>query len=774
MIHSNILELIGHTPLVELQRLGPVGGVRLVAKLEAKSAGGSIKDRVSLAMIRAAEASGELTPDKTVIEATSGNTGIGLAMVCAVLGYRLMLLMPESASEERKRIMRAYGAELMLTPGHLSTDGAIEEAYRLAREEPDRYVLMDQFNNPASIQAHYEGTAEEIWEQTGGEVTHVVSTLGTSGTAMGLSRRLHELSGTVKVVAMEPHAGHKIQGLKNMQESYPPGIFDKSWPDRIVRVEDEEAFETARRMAREEGLFVGMSSGAAGAAAMQLARELDEAGETGLVVFICPDGGERYLSTPLFALEQREGPRVFDLASGGKTPLVRRPDGLGIFTPGPSLDVPGDLQAWRRILLAETLARRLNARGVPARCLVGLADMDDRALEASRAKGISREALAREVRKELGETAAKLGVDASLVSFAGASGESSTPVELTTTLLSRGLAYEKLRSVYFDVERDRRYGQTAHKDTSGLRLGHTVDLEAYLKQNPMDFTLLKRASLADLKQGEVLETRWGKVRPSWFVQLAAAAVDNLPGVDVFLVSESQRFPHLENFAAIFGQAARTIPQAWMIAQPVELREAGGHGEPPSVGDLLAEHDPLAVRMWLLSTSYHRPLALAPDSMSMWTRNRRKAQDLYAALAAASEGEARGAEEAAREASELRSSLESCLDDDLALHRFWPSLFSAIRAANGLLGKGGLSGAPAAELLEALREVDGVLGFIDPQAAPIPQAEWPVGAADLVRRRQEARKARDFEQADRLRDELGELGLRVEDTPGGSRLYRTST
>ncbi|MFP5240369.1 MAG: PLP-dependent cysteine synthase family protein, partial [Acidobacteriota bacterium] len=216
MAHADILSLAGDTPLVAIRRLNPNPDVTLLVKLEAKNPGGSIKDRVALAMIEAAQASGELTPDKTVIEATSGNTGIGLAMVCAVKGLKLTLVMPSSASEERKRIMRAYGAELLLTPGHLGTDGAIEEAYRLAREYPERYVLMDQFNNPASIEAHYRGTGQEIWDQTEGRVTHVVATLGTSGTAMGIAKKLKELNPAVKVVAVEPRPGHKIQGLKNM------------------------------------------------------------------------------------------------------------------------------------------------------------------------------------------------------------------------------------------------------------------------------------------------------------------------------------------------------------------------------------------------------------------------------------------------------------------------------------------------------------------------------------------------------------------------------
>lgn len=274
MVSQSVLDLIGNTPLVEIKRLNPNPRVKIYAKIESVNPGGSIKDRVALAMIKRAEEMGEISKDKIIIEATSGNTGIGLAMVCAVKGYKLMLLMPESASEERKRIMRAYGAEIYLTPGHLSTDGAIEEAYRLAREEKDKYVLMDQFNNPASIDAHYNGTGLEIWEQTNGKVTHVVAALGTSGTAMGISKRLKELNSEVQIIAIEPYVGHSIQGLKNMQASYPPGIFDRHKVDKIINIDDDTAFEYTRKLAREEGIFAGMSSGAALAGAVEVAKKI--------------------------------------------------------------------------------------------------------------------------------------------------------------------------------------------------------------------------------------------------------------------------------------------------------------------------------------------------------------------------------------------------------------------------------------------------------------------------------------------------------------------
>ena len=302
-IANSILELVGNTPLIRINRMNPAPGVELLVKLESMNPGGSVKDRIALKMIEEAEASGLLTPGKILLEASSGNTAIGLAMVCAVKRYPLLVTMSESASEERRRILQAYGAEILLTPGHLSTDGAIEEAYRLAREEPDKYVLADQFNNDANWRAHYDGTGREIWEATGGRVDVVVLTMGTTGTLMGTTRILKQLDPRIRVVGVEPFKGHKIQGLKNMKESYAPGIFKPEEPYAIVNVDDDSSFEMARRLAKEEGLFVGMSSGAAMKVAVDEALALGR----GTVVALLPDGGERYLSTSLFVSQTVPG-----------------------------------------------------------------------------------------------------------------------------------------------------------------------------------------------------------------------------------------------------------------------------------------------------------------------------------------------------------------------------------------------------------------------------------------------------------------------------------
>jgi len=766
MIHPTILSLIGATPVVYLNRVFPHPRIRLATKLEAQNVGGSIKDRVALAMIEAAEASGELTPDKTVIEATSGNTGVGLAMVCAVKGYKLTLLMPDSASEERKRIMRAFGAELRLTPGRLGTDGAIEEAYRLAREEPQTYVLMDQFNNPASIAAHYMGTGREIIEQTEGKATHVVISLGTSGTAMGIAKRMKESAPGIQVVAVEPYAGHKIQGLKNMQESYPPGIYDKRALDRIIHIEDEEAFACARRLAREEGILSGMSAGAALAGALRIAGELDEVGEEGLIVFICPDTGERYLSTTLFAPPARHGLGVRSVATGCLEILGSPSGGHALFTPGPSLDELGDLEVWRRIVWLDVLAKALADRGQNVRLAVGLADMDDRALAAAREAKVGLQDFGVQAREFMLAHAKALGVsEAVLFPLAGASQDRA--LGLARKLLAKGQAYEKLRSVYFDVTRDKTYGRTSCVDTAGMNFGYTVDLADYVKENPADFTLLKRATLQDLKLGDVLETEWGKVRPSWFLQLAAAALDSLGTVSVMLVGESHRFPHLDNFSAIWSAGAGVRPMAWMVSQPVTPRDQGAT-VPPLPEALQLADSGAALRLWLLSSSYLKSLSYSSETLDMWTKNQRRLQDAYVAASLGGKGEGL-APELEQAIYDLKTVFAKALDDNLDLAHFWPGLFVFAKTVNARAGK--LSAVEARLIAEQLLACDRVLGFLDHSRLPLAPGSWPPEAVELVKHREAARKAKDFVLADRLRTELASLGLRLEDHALGARLYR---
>jgi cysteine synthase B len=292
----SILSGIGNTPLVEFTNINTNPGLKILGKLEGNNPGGSVKDRPAYYMIKKAEESGKLTKDKIILEPTSGNTGIAIAMIAAAKGYKVKLCMPACVSMERRSVLEAYGAEVVLTPAEEATDGAIRKAHQMHNAEPDKYYMPNQFENENNVLSHYETTGPEIFSQTNGEIDVFVSGLGTTGTIMGVSKYLKEKNPKIKIVAVEPILGHKIQGLKNMHEAIVPAIYNEEcWDEKIV-IEDDLAYQTSRRLALEEGIFVGMSSGAAAAGALQISKKLDK----GTIVVILPDRGDRYLSTTLF------------------------------------------------------------------------------------------------------------------------------------------------------------------------------------------------------------------------------------------------------------------------------------------------------------------------------------------------------------------------------------------------------------------------------------------------------------------------------------------
>jgi len=287
-------DLVGNTPLLELRSISrEVPGVTILGKAEWYNPGGSVKDRPALWMIREGEKSGELAPGKFILDATSGNTGIAYAWIGASSGYKVKLCMPKNASEERKKILRALGVEVVLTDPGEGSDGAIREARRLHAQEPEKYFYPDQYKNPANPRSHYESTAPEIWEQSDGEITHFVAGLGTSGTFVGAAKRLKEYNPEIKVISFEPDSPfHGLEGMKHMSSAIVPEIYDPTIADQNLGASTEEAYEMVKRLAREEGILVGISSGAAVATSLRVAREL----ESGAIVTVLCDGADKYLS----------------------------------------------------------------------------------------------------------------------------------------------------------------------------------------------------------------------------------------------------------------------------------------------------------------------------------------------------------------------------------------------------------------------------------------------------------------------------------------------
>jgi cysteine synthase B len=296
-IGQSVLERIGNTPLLRMERIGrEFPNVQFAAKAEWFNPGGSVKDRPALSMIQAGLASGALRLGKTIIDATSGNTGIAYAMVGAAMGYPVTLCLPDSASHERKRILAAFGAEMIMTPGDEGTDGAIRRVQKIVADQPEKYFYADQYSNPANWQAHYRGTANEIWEQTGGQITHFVAGLGTSGTFVGTTRRLRELNPAIRCISLQPDASfHGLEGWKHMETAIRPAIYDDTLADEDLTVSTEDAYRLVKRIAREEGLLVSPSAAAALSGCFAVARKIPRE-QHAVVVTVFADSGAKYLS----------------------------------------------------------------------------------------------------------------------------------------------------------------------------------------------------------------------------------------------------------------------------------------------------------------------------------------------------------------------------------------------------------------------------------------------------------------------------------------------
>ncbi|HYA42962.1 MAG TPA: pyridoxal-phosphate dependent enzyme, partial [Syntrophobacteraceae bacterium] len=676
-----------------------------------------------------------------------------------------LFTMPETASLERQKILKAFGAELLLTPGPLGTDGAIEEAYNLVRENPERYFITDQFNNPANPAAHYHGTGPEIYEQTDGKVNTVVATLGTTGTAMGILRAMKEKNPAIRVVAVEPLPGHKVQGLKNMKESYVPGIFDRHALDEIVHVKDEDAFEAARRLAREEGIFAGMSSGAAMAAAMKIACAMEE----GVLVAILPDGGDRYLSTNLFTTMLEPDFMFYNLLERRKVEFKPVREGKArICVTGPPLDQSLSISDARRFLFADLLSRFFQAKNFLVDEVVLIPDFDSRTINSSIAAGMCLGPYTQQRFESFLGDLDSLGINRAY-KYPRTTEHLDTIIDFSRTLISKEFAYEKLRSVYFDLSRSSGYGRLSGIDPKKVRAGKTVDLSAYEKLNPSDFALLKRATLSELKMGAYVKTDWGNVIPTWHISAASAAIHDLgPQIDIVVSSMDFLFPHLENLGEI-GEALTGKPFAntWMIAERVWSPKKG------KVADWVDESKPVRkllqmgfsarqVRYWLLSTHYRKPIQATSNNVSNTVRGLKRIDEFIMKVRAC--GGAAGENDQISEMTCIfdQEFLDS-LADDLNIPHALAAIFRFIRTVNPIIDRTGLSSSQKHQMLEIFHRANSILGFFDLDSRPLSPTE-----EKLIQDREIARRQKNWIESDRIRNDLLMCGIRVIDTPAGSR------
>jgi cysteinyl-tRNA synthetase len=751
-MNKSILSRIGNTPMVEIKRLNPNPQVKIYAKLEYFNPGGSIKDRPALAMIEAGERSGELSPGKTVLEATSGNTGIGLALVCAVKGYPLLLAMSEAASQERQKILKARGAQILLTPGHLGTDGAIEEVYRLARENPDKYFMTDQFNNEANWQAHAKGTAKEIWEQTKGRITCLVATIGTSGTAMGLSRGLKRYNPDIRIVGVEPYLGHKLQGLKNMKEAYRPEIFEKSRLDEKPNIEDEDAFEMTRQLAREEGLFVGMSSGAAMAVAAQQAARM----QSGTIVAIFPDGGERYLSTPLFTVREKIELNLFNTLTRSKEPFVPlTPGKVAMYSCGPTAHARMHVGEGRRFVFSDLICRYLAYRGYEVKHIMNITDLDDKTIMGSESTGEPLEAYTSSHIEAIKKDLAKLGVKPA-DRYPKASQHVDEMVHMAERLVNKGYAYEKLRSLYFDISRFREYGQLSGVDINKIKLGAAVDLDEYEKDNPRDFTLLKRSKLTELKRGIYTRTRWGNVRPSWHLQCTTMAQKYLgERYDIHTAGRELMFPHHENGIAIAAALNGKSPAKYWIHCDrvlVKGKKVDDKGNGLTIRELIDHGWPVSqIRYWLISSHYRKPLRFSIRRLEEAGKELARIDYCIKALNKITNGTAYA--ELNQLVYDIKQGFTNAMDDDLNISAAMASIFKNIRRINKLMLAGQIDPPGAAKILDVLEGINSVLNIFNFQREA---SSAEVDA--IVHQREQARKVKNWVLADELRSRLIQMGV----------------
>lgn len=762
-IYDNILDRIGWTPMVPIRLLNPNKNVEILAKMESFNPGGSIKDRAALGMIEDAEKAGELTPDKIILEATSGNTGIGLSLVAAVKGYRILLVMSEAVSEERIKILRAMGADLQFTPAHLSTDGAIEFVYNLIREQPDKYWLADQFNNPSNWMSHYRYTAAEILEQTGGNLDMIVASMGTTGTLMGLARRFKEEKPEVRIVGVEPYMGHKIQGLKNMKESYKPGIFEKHRADRIINVEDDEAFRTTRLLAQKEGIFAGMSSGAAVAVALRLAAEM----EKGRIVVILPDGGERYLSTSLFVDKKKSGLLLYNTLTRRKEEFIPIEENrVGLYSCGPTLCRLMHVGHCRRFVFSDLIRRYLEFKGFTVTHIMNVTDLDNRTIEGAEKAGVSLKEFTEKFYEEFLRDLDSLNIKRA-TRYPKASEHVDDMIQLTGRLLGKGYAYEKFRSIYFDISRFKDYGRLSKIDLDKIQVGKTVDLEQYEKENPRDFTLLKRSTLNELKTGLFYQTPWGNVRPSWHMECPTMALKYLGETyDIHTSSCDLVFPHHENDIAI-SQAVTGKPPAnfWIHSELVMI-----DGKKPSstlgnstytVRHILGKgYTGRELRYALITHPYRKTLSFSFSKLDTAKNTLTHLDKFIRKLYACREGTSNP--DMDQLVYDVRQKFTESMDDDLNIPQALAALFQFTREINRIMDKRGLSAEDKEKVRKVLTSLNDVLGVMDLE----PPQEDP-GVEQLIRAREEARERKDWAAADKIRDELKAMDIEVIDTRAGT-------
>ncbi len=758
---KNILKHIGNTPIVKINHLNSNKNVNIYAKLEGVNPGGSIKDRIALKMIEEAEALGKLTKEKTIIEPTSGNTGIGLCLVAAVKGYNIEIVMSEAVSIERRKMMEAFGAHILLSSAEEGTDGAIRMAHEMVRRSPDKYFMPNQFENENNWKAHYDGTAKEIVEQLP-DIDYFVAGLGTSGTLMGCSRRLKEHNRKIKIIAAEPVAGHKIQGLKSLKEAVVPAIYDDKWIDEKIIVETSDAYNLSRELMSKEGLFVGMSCGAALYAALKVASRIKK----GNILVIFPDRGEKYLSTALF-MKNRMGLKLFNTLSRQKEDFVPIVKGhVSMYSCGPTVYDYAHIGNFRSFIFSDLLKRYLRYKGYKVTQVMNITDVDDKTIQGSQKEGKSLKAFTDFYTKEFFEDFSTLNIEKPDI-VPRATNTIADMVTLVKRLMEKGLAYKsKDGSIYFDISKFKGYGKLAHVKIKELKPGARVKQDEYDKASASDFALWKAY---DKKDGDVYwETELGKGRPGWHIECSVMSTKNLgENFDIHTGGVDLIFPHHENeIAQSEGATGKPFVNYWLHCEHLVVE---GKKMSKSLGNFYTLRDILkkgygarAIRYELISTHYKQQLNFTFKGLESSENAVERLQEFADKLRFIdNEKENKGVSLLIGEAKEA---FEQSMDDNLNISEALAAIFEFVKKVNKLNDRIGRKNAE--DIVGFLKKINSVIGVIE-----FEKQELSEDIQKKIDEREEARKRKDFGKADEIRDELKKKGIELRDTPEGARWKR---
>jgi len=583
---------------------------------------------------------------------------------------------------------------------------------------------------------------------------------------MGLCAWFREFHPHVEIVAVEPYLGHKIQGLKNMKESYKPGIFDKNIPQHLVHIKDDDAFRTARSLARQEGILVGMSSGAAMSAAIDFARNLTG----GMVVVIFPDGGERYLSTPLFtppkkAEEKKSQLKFFNTLTKKKevfAPLKERQ--VTFYSCGPTAYEPANLLLCRRFVVSDLITRYLEAKGMTVESYMNFTDLDDNTIAGAEAAGKPLGEFTQVYIDDFMRDIDALGVKRA-TGYPKASEHVTDMIEITHELIHKGFAYEKHGSIYFDISKFRNYGRLSGIDLSKIQLGKTVDLDNYEKDNPRDFTLLKRSTLSELKKGIFFQTDWGNVRPSWHVECPAMATRRLgETLDIHTASRNLIFPHHENEIAIAeALTGKPLARYWLHSELVLVdgkMMSTDTGNTVTLGDGLERgFTARGVRFMLLSVHYRKPINFSFKRLENVRTALRRLDEFTCRLLCLPAGKPHP--EITAFVSAMEEQFFEAMDDDLNVSKAMGAIYNFIAKAHPALQVNNLDMDQKNYIIESLDRLNQVLQIFRLKGC---QLVPEVNA--LIQKREQARADKDWQAADAARTELAQKGIIVIDTVNG--------